>query len=126
MELADEVLRERHFLDERLFLHHFEADIAGFHIFQVLHFSFSDDLAEKEQKLGLAICQGVALNVVAVEVEIHGELAVKAFPIPLGEWQDGAPSFNGFCYVEVLHGPKCLLIGGKDTTFCHDFKTASP
>ena len=46
VKLAYEVLRKRHFLDAGLFLHHFEADIAGFHFLQIFHLGFSYNLPE--------------------------------------------------------------------------------
>ena len=75
VELADEVLCQWHIFQSGLLLHHLQADVAGFHFFEIFHLCFAGDLAEEKEELCLSVGEGVAFDVVAVEVEVNGEFA---------------------------------------------------
>ena len=71
MQLADEVLRQRHFSRRRLLGHHLQAHVARLHLVEVAQFALAAHPAEEQQQLRLPVGQRVALNVVAVVVILH-------------------------------------------------------
>lgn len=74
--------------------HHFQANIAGGHFLHILDFRFSDYLSEEEQNLGLSIRECVALNMVAVIVEINCEPPAQQFPVPVRKRLQGIPTVH--------------------------------
>lgn len=49
VQLADECFRQGHVGVSRFFLNHFQTDVVGFHLFEVLHAGLVDHLAEEQQ-----------------------------------------------------------------------------
>lgn len=103
VDLADEVLRQWYIFQSGLLLHHLQAYVAGFHFFEVFHLCFAGDLAEEKEELCLSVGEGVAFDVVAVEVEVNGEFAAEPLPVAFRERLYAFPSFYCFGDIEVSH-----------------------
>ena len=72
------MLGERSLLDTGLRHHHLERDLARDHLLHAPYIRFTNDLPKKQKNLRLPVSERVALDVVAVVVEIDRKTTCKA------------------------------------------------
>ena len=86
MQLTDKILRER-LSCLQSFLEHTHDYFAGFHIHKVLEIALATYFAKEQQEFGLSIGESIALDMVAVEVVLHGEAFAQEMLLALAKRQ---------------------------------------
>ena len=96
--------------------HHFQSHIARFHLLIFPKISLTDDLPKQQKQFGLTVCQRIALNMVAVVIEINGKLSTQPFSIFLRQGLNGIPhlqcclQFFRIHQYKDLHLPPNLVV----------------
>ena len=77
VQTSNKVLSERRFLDAGFRFHHLERYFTCDHLLHASYVRFANDLSEEQKNFGLPVGERVALDMVAVVVEIHRKTAGK-------------------------------------------------